>query len=519
MKKRIKPDYLKIIITSIPVTFCVWAILYILAGILTRDSSITKHSSIALTATFVFIYFYLSVRHAHKIGAAIDTSMEGFETTDGRLKCSGCGCASEIKEAFRKFKPDLSGASMLLCPECWSKKYIAKSKQSFIIIAFIFVVGLIIYCLDTSNNFAALLTNILLLYSFMLTTVIPHELGHSIVGMLLGYRVFRVVIGYGQVLFTRRFMGWAWEFRPLPIGGVTIIATRSAHFYRLRQFVMLLSGPLVNVVFIVLTFWLLRKGGTSRLYSSQGVAPALDFFLANAILLGMNLWPRKIMTAVGVTENDGMALLTIPFVRRKKVEERLAAYYFLASQELRRVKQFEQAARVCEKGLGLYPDAVLLRTQLGVIFLSLDEFEKARNIFAGLLTLKDLKPDQRMILLNNIAYTNILSGKSDLMGESMHYSEEAYKNIPWVPAVQGTRGAVLVEAGCLEEGLVLLRKAFDAHSEPEGKALNAAHIAIAEKRRGNGEEGFRYFNAARTLDPQCQLLDRVKKELYRDAGY
>ena len=67
--------------------------------------------------------------------------------------------------------------------------------------------------------------------------------------------------------------------------------------------------------------------------------------------------------------------------------------------------------------------------------------------------------------------------------------------------------------GRVDEGLLLLREAFDAHFEPEGKALNAAHIALGEKRRGNVEESIRYFNVARTLDPLCQLLNRVKEEL------
>lgn len=518
MNKRFKRDYIKIFIISIPLSFIIWAILYILTAFLTHDPGISLYSSIALAITIMIVYIYLSIKRAHKIGATIDDSMEGFKTSGGRLNCGGCGCESEVEEAFRKLKLGLFGQPMLLCPECWSKKYIAKSKQSFGIIAFTFVGGLIIHYLDPSNDFAALLINIFFLYVFMLSTVIPHELGHAIAGSLLGYRIFRVIIGYGQVLFSRKFLGWEWEVRPFPIGGVAVIATHSPRFYRLRQFLMQLAGPLVNIIFIVLLFWILPQGRSLSSYSSQGVTPVLDFFLANAVLLAMNLWPRKITTAAGVTENDGLALLTIPFCAWKKIEEQLAAYYFLASQEFCLQKQCVQAIEVCEEGLALYPDIVLLRTQLGIVFLALNEFEKARTVFSGLLARKDIKPDQRMILLNNIAYTNLLSGRNNSIEESKQYSEEAYKNIPWVPAVKGTRGAVLVETGRVDEGLVLLREAFDAHAEPEGKALNAAHIALGEKRRGNDEESIHYFNAARTLDPHCQLLTRVQKELGIEMG-
>jgi tetratricopeptide (TPR) repeat protein len=245
------------------------------------------------------------------------------------------------------------------------------------------------------------------------------------------------------------------------------------------------------------------------------VAPDIDFFLANAILLGLNLWPYKITTSAGVIENDGLALIRIPFSKQNKIEEQLSAYYFLASHELSRLKQYAQAVRVCEEGLRLYPDAVLLRVQLGIVFLSLNEFEKSHAIFTGLLMRKDIQPGQKMIILNNIAYTNLLSGRTDLAEETNRYSEEAYKNLPWVPAVKGTRGAVLVETGRVDEGLLLLREAFDASSEPEGKALNAAHIALGENLRGNTEESTRFLKVAHSLDPQCQLLNRVNEEVCR----
>jgi len=352
--------------------------------------------------------------------------------------------------------------------------------------------------------------NIVLLYFFMQLMAIPHELGHAIVGKLLHYEIFLVIIGYGKTLFTRSVLGCEWEFRPFPIGGVTLIATRFSRFYRLRRFVMLLAGPLVHVIFIVILFWILPDGSLGS-YSFIGMEPDIDFLLANTLLLVLNLWPYKITTAAGVIESDGLALITTPFSKQNKIEEHLATYYLLAAHKLSRLKQFVQAVSACEEGMRFNPDAVPLRVQLGVIFLSLNEFEKARSSFTELLACKDIHLGQKMIILNNIAYTNLLSGRSDLIEESNRYSEEAYKNIPWVPAIKGTRGAILVETGCVDEGLALLREAFDATSEPEGKARNAAYIALGEKLLGNMEESARNITVARTLDPQCKLLNRVNE--------
>jgi len=513
MDKR-RTDFLKIIIVGIPLAFIAWAVLLVLAAYLTHDPYISMYSSIALTIAIVIVYIYLSIKHAPKIGATIEDSEADFKTSEGLFKCGDCGCESTVEEAFRKIKKSgLSGNTKMLCPECWSKEYIAMSKVSFTLSGIAFAGGLIIDYIDPGNVLAAILINFVLIYIFMLTTIIPHELGHAIAGKVMGYRVFRVIIGYGQVLFTRRFLGCEWEFRPFPIGGVTLIATRSTRSYRLRRFVMLLAGPAVNVLFILLLFGILPADGSLVSYSFHGMAPALDFFLANVVLLVFNLWPHKITSSLGVTENDGLALISIPLSKLKQIEDQLAAFYFYSSQELSRQMQYVQSVRVCEEGLGLYPEAMLLRMQLGIVYLRMNEYEKARVIFTELLQHEEIKPGQKMIILNNIAYTNILSGRADLAEEANRYSEEAYKNLPWVPAVKGTRGAVLVETGHVDEGLALLREAYEAYSEPEAKALNAAHIALGEKLRGNTEESMRYLRVVQTLDPQCQLLNRVIAEL------
>ena len=270
---------------------------------------------------------------------------------------------------------------------------------------------------------------------------------------------------------------------------------------------------MVNVILIAALYCIPTKGGSLISYNVYGVAPAVDFLLANIILLGLNLFPYKITTVAGVIENDGLVLIKVMFSDQKKIDFHIASYFFLVSQEHYRRKQYLQALRICEEGLELCPDAILLRTQLGRVFLSLNDFEKARSIFGELLHHKDISPGQKMIMLNNIAYADILSGRADLMDEADRYSEEAYRNIPWISAIKGTRGALLVETGRVDEGLQLLQKAYDGHSEPEGKALNAAHIALGEKLRGNTEESVRYLEIAQTLDPQCQLLDRIYKEL------
>jgi Peptidase family M50/Tetratricopeptide repeat len=433
-------------------------------------------------------------------------------------KCNDCGCESQIGQAFRPYKPGLFRRPVMLCPACRSENYISRFKASSGILALVVVGGFLIQYLDPSNNGATLLINLGVIYIFALMMVIPHELGHAIIGTLLGFRIFRVIIGYGRPLLTRVFLGWRWELRPLPIGGVTVTATLSTRFFRLRKFLLIFAGPLVNVICIALPIWLLSQARGASGPGSWGTSLFIDFFMANVLLLGVNLWPHRITTAAGGIENDGLALLRTPFISSQRVDEAPVGYHFLASQELCQQEQYAAAARNCEEGLAKYPNSSLLRSQLGIVFLSMNEHEKARALFSELLEHTDIKPDQRMILLNNIAYTDLMSGSPELLEEAQRCSEQAYRNIPWVHSVKVTRGAVLVETGRLEEGLPLLRSAFNSHTEPKDKAFIAAFIALGENRRGNNEEGVRYFNMARALDPLCKLLNRVKIEIHPEIA-
>ncbi|MFZ5861496.1 MAG: M50 family metallopeptidase [Nitrospirota bacterium] len=247
-------------------------------------------------------------------------------------------------------------------------------------IAAAFVGGLILHYTDTSDSLGIGLINIGLVYLFMLVMVIPHELGHAIAARIVGFRVFKVVIGYGPILLTRKYLGWQWEFRPLPIGGVTVAASPLPRLYRTREFLLVLAGPLVNVIFAVAPFWLGQKIGSSNRLGFWEASLLIDLALANILLLVMNLWPRKLPTTTGIIDSDGLALLTVPFSSQKTVEEGLATYYRLASNELLRRNQFGQAIQQCEQGLVHFPDSEPLRKQMGLVLLVMNEIDKTRQL-------------------------------------------------------------------------------------------------------------------------------------------
>lgn len=98
----------------------------------------------------------------------------------------------------------------------------------------------------------------------------------------------------------------------------------------------------------------------------------------------------------------------------------------------------------------------------------------------------------------------------ELLKEADQCSEEAMKNAPWFAFIKGTRGAVLIEKGEIEEGLRLAREAMKENEDLKAKAADACIIAMGEIKKGNLEEAKHYFAEARKLDADCYLLKRVE---------
>jgi hypothetical protein len=126
--------------------------------------------------------------------------------------------------------------------------------------------------------------------------------------------------------------------------------------------------------------------------------------------------------------------------------------------------------------------------------------------FVRILGLAELECTMRLLMLNNVAYADALLGEPDLLPEADEYSREALKHLAWHASVKGTRGTVLVERGQLEAGIALLKEALQEHTEPENKALNACHLAVAEQKRRDFKAAAEYWELARMLDMDCPLL-------------
>ena len=143
--------------------------------------------------------------------------------------------------------------------------------------------------------------------------IIVHELGHYLVARLCGVKVLRFSVGFGRLLYSRR---WGtdrteWAISAFPIGGyVKMLDEREGEVSPLeahrafnrqsvyRRIAIVLAGPVSNLALAVLLYWVLFMHGIPGMKPvtgpvKTGTAAALAGFEAGEEILDVNHSPVK----------------------------------------------------------------------------------------------------------------------------------------------------------------------------------------------------------------------------------
>jgi|GEM_PF-2468265 len=423
------------------------------------------------------------------------------------IECERCHRASTLEAAFVRRKRATGGRSRGICFECEGRRQVNS-------VLFLAIFSLGFACLNFNLTPGSQFGNFYLLLFWGLLACVPllvlHELAHAVTAWLIGFQVFAIHLGMGRPLLAVRFLGVNWVIRPAPISAVTVIAGPELGYYRLRLFLITLAGPGLHAILAAVALPLYREFG----FSGQGYAV---LFWANILLLAVNLFPHKALVAVGATGTDGLALLTIPRMGRDELQKRFASYYLLGTVIEVERGDHRKALKIAEQGMTLYPEEPNILNALGYANIYTGEHTQSRDYFLQALALKEkLTPAMEAIMLNNVAFANLLLDDPALLPEADAYSEKAYQAYSWEPAVLGTRGGVLVALDRVEEGLKLLRQSLEKGFEKRGKASDACLIAWGEMKLDRPDEAEKYLALARRLDPQSPLLDFASRKVRFD---
>jgi hypothetical protein len=183
----------------------------------------------------------------------------------------------------------------------------------------VFLFGL--FSADVAVDYSPVKLSILFFMLSWFPLMVVHESGHAIVAALLGWRVKRVVIGFGRPLKQFAVKNTPVEIRMIPLEGFTRIAPRNQQAPRLKSFLIYFAGPGAEILLLLLLGAVL--GLDTLLTRTENVLIIATQAVAVAILLGLfsNLIPHTADSQNGRSPNDGLGMILSLSLDRERIRE------------------------------------------------------------------------------------------------------------------------------------------------------------------------------------------------------
>ena len=445
-------------------------------------------------------------------------------------RCADCSAISTLPSFFRATR---RGA---LCPSCQAHALSLRHAGLLAVMAVLLFLLLPAIAWNARPEFGTLgggvvvypvlhwspfmVFNPLLVLALAAVLIVPHEFSHAAAALLAKGRALEIQIFEGPVRWQAQLGDTRLVLGSYPLTGHCVAVFPQGDRLRERTLLMVGAGPLFNVLVILA---LLPFYDGSRL-TSTGAWPGL-LIIANAVLLFSALLPFRASPRGGQDLSDGLRILHL--VTGKGSEEDLhLAYLTTEAVYLLRSGRYAQAIETCDRALALYPAHTSVENTRAAALLETGHHTEALAIFEQLLAriqspdpLPELGTSQvreamEALLVNNVAYGSLLSssGMRDLQ-RARNCARRAYRMAPWIQAIRGTWGAVLIETGDVEEGLVYVSDAAREAETPRAKAVNLSHAAIGYHRLGRTDEAMRLLCEARHLDPASTMVKRAEAEM------
>jgi hypothetical protein len=411
------------------------------------------------------------------------------------LRCGSCGATTTNPDTF--FVSTRRHQRTVLCPSCLETRSTRSGRATVTAVVVLFGIGLVLNrtyadagrSAQAGAEIGTALMYVAAVYLATFVHVVPHELGHAVLGRLLRFRVPRITIGVGAPVLERR-IGRTWvDLRSFPVSGVTLGATDERRLLRLRLWLFIAGGPVATFVCTVAAW---------RLAQNQPDGPARFVLvtLANGglIVLACALIPVR----HGRLSSDGMALLTTPFLDATRLDEMVETEDTTELREHMRRQDHEGSVALSRRRVAKDPNDPDAHALLITNLVSAEDWREAAPAIRDHLARFDPPPDQRGTLLNNLAWIGAVEPDVVSLTEADAASTEALDLAPWNHGVLGTRGSILIELGHAAEGVELVRASLLPSHPPGALAATHAYLAIGTARLGNLWAARGHLDAARS---------------------
>lgn len=355
-----------------------------------------------------------------------------------------------------------------------------------------------------------------LFFSWLYLSVLVHAVMRTMIGRLLGFKVYQVWVGSGERRWSTSISGVPWHFRPFPFGGYSHLQPKQMPGLRWRGALVTLVVLAVDLsmMWAFVHFW----PGIGTYFSRENEGPLSVFSIFTLFIRGVDMFIHLLPVRIFVDDvrypTEGKLLLeyvsgtyanswALFFEARKVYQESVARY----DPEFIYRGSWLQTATLREKRL----------------------FADAHNeLYAGnhrafieksqrLLMNPELAGGERARCLDLIALAAIDNDNDVAPEQALEWVREAQALAPHARPVHRTLGAVLVATGAYTEAIEILTPLTTAENEDWDRSFSSAFLAIAYDKQGDAHQAAMWLSSVGKHVDLEKLRSRILAELSPEA--
>ena len=228
--------------------------------------------------------------------------------------CNVCGIHATEGQLFA-VEPVPFRSGRVYCPNCHARLLRRFFQMGLVLDVALGLIGLGLVLHNPGSRLGHCVLNLFLVQLFLVGATVPHELAHALAARWCGWRVERIIIGFGPPVWAGRLLGFEVELKQIPYSGCTQTHAPGGRAQIWRHILFLVAGPLLTVALAGLGR--MAAGGTAESVSlTTYVSPWWLFYMANATLAVQHLFPYVCSTPFGRMPSDGLGLWQALVLRR-----------------------------------------------------------------------------------------------------------------------------------------------------------------------------------------------------------
>lgn len=343
--------------------------------------------------------------------------------------------------------------------------------------------------------------------------MVVHEMGHFVACLPAGWKPLLINFGRNRSIPLLRFGGATFRLGLGSNGGYVIAVPKNRKHYRLKMAIFVAGGPAATAMLMTASF-ALAKTMDARGLDWQYSVPPMVFGAIQAWMLVTNLFPCRTKSAAsgGQGSSDGLVLWHLLTANTEWLDKSYAGFSHIAMISCLQDGKAEEAHAVFEQ----------FRAQLrqpygeevwGYILFSLGYREEARKEITARLSQPFESDEKKAEFLDLLACIPIYTSNTDILDEAFRYVEESLAVAPGRITSKGTKGSLLIEKGCVDEGIALLEEVLEKSEAKNDIATSQYYLALAYHKKGDSQRAREYLKQAQATYPDCNVHERVENDL------